>query len=385
MFTQIVEITLMNLRNIPARLGASSVIVVGIAGVVAVLMAILAMAIGFRTALENTGQPDRAIVLRGGSNGELSSGVSAAAVAIVSSLPGVLAASAELYTIVDVPKRSSGTPANLVVRGVTSAALTLRPEVRITAGRTFESGRREVIIGRGAAAEFAGLDLGAEIAFRDSAWVIVGVFEAAGGASESEIWGDLPVAQTAFRRGGTVSSMRLQLDQPARAAALAETIANDPRLDLQLRAEPEYYAAQSARLSALITGFGYVVAGIMAIGAVFAALNTMYSAVSSRTVEIATLRALGFGGTPVVIAVLIEAVLLALLGALLGAGIAWFAFAGTTISTLAGFTQLAFQFTMTPALFITAIVWALVIGMIGGLFPALRAARVPITVALRAQ
>ncbi|MFM7118822.1 MAG: ABC transporter permease, partial [Gammaproteobacteria bacterium] len=291
MFTQIVEITLMNLRNIPARLGASSVIVVGIAGVVAVLMAILAMAIGFRTALENTGQPDRAIVLRGGSNGELSSGVSAAAVAIVSSLPGVLVASAELYTIVDVPKRSSGTPANLVVRGVTSAALTLRPEVRITAGRTFESGRREVIIGRGAAAEFAGLDLGAEIAFRDSAWVIVGVFEAAGGASESEIWGDLPVAQTAFRRGGTVSSMRLQLDQPARAAALAETIANDPRLDLQLRAEPEYYAAQSARLSALITGFGYVVAGIMAIGAVFAALNTMYSAVSSRTVEIATLRA----------------------------------------------------------------------------------------------
>ncbi|MFM8356469.1 MAG: ABC transporter permease [Gammaproteobacteria bacterium] len=385
MFTQIVEITLMNLRNIPARLGASSVIVVGIAGVVAVLMAILAMAIGFRTALESTGQPDRAIVLRGGSNGELSSGVSAAAVAIVSSLPGVLAASAELYTIVDVPKRSSGTPANLVVRGVTSAALTLRPEVRITAGRTFESGRREVIIGRGAAAEFAGLDLGAEIAFRDSAWVIVGVFEAAGGASESEIWGDLPVAQTAFRRGGTVSSMRLQLDQPARAAALAETIANDPRLDLQLRAEPEYYAAQSARLSALITGFGYVVAGIMAIGAVFAALNTMYSAVSSRTVEIATLRALGFGGTPVVISVLIEAVLLALLGALLGAGIAWFAFAGTTISTLAGFTQLAFQFTMTPALFITAIVWALVIGMIGGLFPALRAARVPITVALRAQ
>lgn len=385
MFTQIIEITLMNLRNIPARAGASSVIVVGIAGVVAVLMAILAMAIGFRTALENTGQPDRAIVLRGGSNGELSSGLANDAVGIVSSLPGVLAASPELYTIVDVPKRSSGTPANLVVRGVTPDAFTLRPEVRVVEGRDFDSGRREVIVGRGAATEFAGLDLGAEIAFRDSAWVIVGIFEAAGGASESEIWGDLPVAQTAFRRGGTVSSLRLQLDTPARAQVLAEQVSQDPRLDLQLRAEPEYYAAQSERLSALITGFGYVVAGIMAVGAVFAALNTMYSAVSSRTVEIATLRAIGFGGTPVVISVMIEAVLLALTGALLGAGIAWFAFSGSTISTLAGFTQLAFQFTMTPALFVTAIVWALVIGAIGGLFPALRAARVPITVALRGQ
>ena len=383
MLRQIAEITLMNLRNVPARLGASSVIVVGIAGVVGVLIAILSMAIGFRVALESTGQPDRAIVLRGGSNGELASGLGNDAVAIVSSLPGVAEASAELYTIVDVPKRSSGTPANLVVRGVPPSAFSIRPEIRIVEGRSFATGRRELIVGRGASTQFAGLDIGADVAFRDSAWTIVGIFEAGGSASESEVWTDLPIAQTAFRRDGTVSSLRLRLASPEMATELDALITQDPRLDLQLRSEPDYYSEQAQGLTALITGFGYLVASIMAVGAVFAALTTMYSAVAARTVEIATLRAIGFGGLPIVVSVMIEAVALALLGGLIGAGFSWAAFNGTTISTLAGFTQVAFDFTVTPALLGTGVIWAVALGAIGGLFPAVRAARMPITVALR--
>lgn len=375
----------MNLRNLSSRLGASSVIVVGIAGVVGVLVAILSMAIGFRTALENTGSPDRAIVLRGGANGELASGIGTDAVAIVASMEGIDESSAELYTIADVPKRSSGTPANLVVRGVQSSAFSIRPEVRILDGRLFESGKREVIAGRGAVAEFAGIDLGAEVAFRDSAWTIVGIFEAAGGANESELWADLPVAQAAFRREGAVSSMRVRLASPDMAAPLAERIDSDPRLDLALEAEPAYYSAQSEGLSAIVTGFGYLVASIMAVGAVFAALNTMYSAVSTRTVEIATLRAIGFGGTPVIVSVMIEALVLAMLGGLIGALVSYVLFNGWTISTLAGFTQVAFNFRVTPSLVATGVTWAVALGIVGGLFPAIRAARLPITAALRGE
>lgn len=385
MLSQIFEITLLNLRNVPSRLGASSVIVVGIAGVVGVLVAILSMAIGFRSALENTGRPDRAIVLRGGSNGELSSGIGTDVTAIIAAMEGVAESSAELYTIADVPKRSTGTPANLVVRGVQPSAFSIRPEVRIVEGRAFVQGKREVIAGRGAVAEFEGIELGAEVAFRDSAWTVVGIFEAAGGANESELWTDLPVAQTAFRRDGAVSSMRVRLDSPDVAAALAERIDSDPRLDLVLKPEPAYYSAQSEGLSRIITGFGYLVASIMAVGAVFAALNTMYSAVSTRTVEIATLRAIGFGGAPVVVSVMIEALALAFLGGLVGAAFSYLVFNGWTVSTLAGFTQVAFDFAVTPDLVATGVLWAVALGALGGLFPAIRAARLPITAALRGE
>lgn len=385
MWHQVWEITLMNLRNVPSRLGASSVIVVGIAGVVGVLVALLSMAIGFRAALENTGAEDRAIVLRGGSGGELSSGIANEHVAIVASMEGVALSSAELYTIADIPKRSSGTPANLVIRGVEASAFKIRPEVRVVAGRNFDTGKSELIAGVGAVAEFEGIDLGAKVAFRDSTWTIVGIFEADGGVNESELWTDLPTAQTAFRRSGAVSSMRVRLVSPAAATTVAERIDSDPRLDLELTAEPAYYSAQAAQLTALITGFGYVVATIMAIGAVFAALNTMYSAVSSRTVEIATLRAIGFSGAPVVVSVMFEALVLALVGGIAGAALAYLAFNGNTISTLSGFTQVAFDFTVTKALVTTGVIWAVALGAVGGLFPAIRAARLPITVALRGE
>src|SRR5262249_17040188 len=185
---------------------------------------------GFRTALESTGRPDRAVVLRGGSNGELSSGIDADAAAVVASMEGIAETSSELFTIADVPKRSSGSPANLVVRGVQASAFSIRPEIRVVEGRMFETGKREVIAGRGAVKEFAGIDLGAHVAFRDSDWTIVGIFESGGTQSESELWTDLPVAQTTFRRGGAISTMRLRLTSPDLAPALAERIGKDPRL-----------------------------------------------------------------------------------------------------------------------------------------------------------
>ena len=377
----------MNLKNLPSRLGSSLVIVVGIAGVVGVMVVILAMAAGFRGTLERSAAPDRAIVVRGGSDSELSSNLTNDEANIVGSLEGVLQASPELYVVADVPKRATGLDANLIVRGVAPAAFAVHDEVRIVRGRRFEPGRGEVIAGRGAHLEFAGIDVGSTLAVRQSEWRVVGIFEANGSALESELWVDLPVAQSAFRRDGNVSSLRLRVADPARISELAAIVDEDPRLDHSLAAETEFYAAQNAGLAEQIERFGAAVAAIMAIGALFAALNTMYSAVVTRTVEIATLRALGFGNGPVVASVMIEAMVLALLGGLLGAGIAYLGFNGFTASTLsnASFSQIAFDFAVTPALMRTGLGWALAIGAVGGLFPALRAAWLPITSALRGE
>ena len=385
---QIFEITRLNLHNVPSRLGSSSVIVVGIAGVVAVLVGLLAMASGFAAALQNTSDPQRAIVLRDGSNGELSSSVSSEEFNIVSQLDGVSIASAELYVIADVPKIDTGSPANLVVRGVPQAAFQVRPEVEILpGGRRFQPGRSELIAGIKAHAEFAGLEVGNTLEFRGSEWNVVGLFEAGGGVHESEVWADFAIAQAAFRRGGQISSARLILEDANRAEALHEQIQEDPRLDLGLRSEEDFYAAQSEARTELIETFGFSVAVIMAIGAVFAALNTMYSAVSSRTVEIATLRALGFSGLPVVVSVMIEALVLAILGGIAGGALVYVVLDGYTASTLnnSSFSQVAFDFAVTPQLLQLGISWALLLGLIGGLFPAVRAARLPITTALRGE
>lgn len=377
----------MNLRNLPSRLGSSLVIIVGIAGVVGVLVGLLSMSVGFREALESTGQPDRAIVLRDGSNGEMSSGVSIEEFNVLAGMDGVRAASAELYVVADVPKKSTGTPANLVVRGMRADGLTVRPEVRIVAGRAFAPGKGELLVGVKAAGEFEGLDIGSEVDFRESRWTVVGHFTAGGSAYESEVWADLPVAQANFRRGGFTSSARVLLDDPDDAAALNARIQEDPRLDLALQTETDFYAAQSASRAALIDTFGYAVALIMAVGAVFAALNTMYTAVSARTVEIATLRALGFGNVPVVVSVMVESLALALLGGLAGGVLVYLLFDGYQASTLnnASFSQVVFDFAVTPDLLRLGITWALVLGSVGGLFPALRAARLPITTALRGE
>ena len=386
MFGQIYEITLLSLRNLPSRLGSSSVIVVGIGGVVGVLVALLAMAKGFEATMDRAGSPDRAIVMRGGSTSELSSGLGPQEMAVIESFSEVTAASGELYLVADVPKRSNQSPANLAIRGVEQAAFDIRREISIIEGRTFETGKTEMIAGRGAVAEFQGIEVGLTIKLRDSTWTIVGMFEADGSVYESEVWADLATAQSIFRREGNVSSMRVRLASPDVAGLLSERVKEDPRLDLTLTPEDEYFRNQSQQLTALIENFGYAVAAIMAVGAIFAALNTMYTAVSTRTVEIATLRALGFGGTPVVISVVLEALLLAVLGGGIGAAVAYFGFNGWTVSTLSGaFSQVAFDFTVTPELLIYGIVWAVGLGLIGGLFPAVRAARLPITTALRGE
>lgn len=387
MFRQTVEITALNLNNLPSRIGSSSVIVVGIAGVVGVLVALLAMAGGFEAALERGGAPDRAIVLRSGSDSEMTSNINQDAVNIVSSMEEVDTSSAELYAVVDVPKRSGGQVANLVVRGVEHTGFEIRQEVRIVAGRPFTPGTREMIAGRQASAEFQGIDLGATVDLRDGEWTITGLFEANASAYESEMWADLPVAQSAFRRGGATQSMRIRVESPRDIPALAQRVRDDPRLDLEVIGEEEFFRGQSDAMSGLIRGFGYTVALIMAVGAVFAALNAMYTAVSARTVEIATLRALGFGGGPVVVSVIIEALALGVLGGLLGGAVAYFGFNGFTVSTLnqGSFSQVAFDFAVTPELLFSGLAWAVTLGLFGGLFPAVRAARLPITTALRGE
>ena len=325
-------------------------------------------------------------MLRGGSSGELSSFMDTDAMNIVASMPEVIGSSGELFLIQDVPKRSNQSPANLAIRGVAEAAFDIHPEVVVVEGRGFETGKAEMIAGRKAAIEFEGVDLGATMQFRESSWTIVGFFEADGSAYESEVWVDLATAQSAFRRPG-VSSMRVRLESPEVVDAVAKRVEEDPRLDLELRSEEDYYAEQSESLTALITNFGYAVAAIMAIGAVFAALNTMYTAVSTRSVEIATLRALGFSGLPVVVSVVIEAIALAALGGVIGAAVAYIGFNGWTVSTLAGgsFSQIAFDFAVTADLLQLGFAWAITLGLVGGLFPAVRAARLPIVTALRGE
>lgn len=389
---QIAEIAWMNLRNIPQRLGTSLVIVVGIAGVVAVLVALLAMAEGFRATLAGTGKDDRAIVLREGANAELSSGLSREQVDLIKRAAGVRRdaagepiASAELLVIADLPKAGTRSMANAQVRGVQPEAFVLRPEVKIVEGRNFTPGPRELIVGRGAASAFDGLAVGSTIDFRDSAWTVVGHFEAGGGSHESELWGDAEVVQSAYRRNG-FQSVSAQLESAAALDTFREALAADPRLTLKVQSQKDYYEAQSRQLSTVIDIVGTVIAAIMAIGAVFGALNTMYAAVATRGREIATLRAIGFGGLPVVVSVMIEALLLALAGGILGALLAYVVFNGYTVSTLNGasFSQVAFDFRVTPELMQRGLTWALVIGLIGGLIPAIRAARLPVTTALRA-
>lgn len=386
MLTQIFKISMMNLRNLPSRYGVSSVVVVGIGGVVGVLVAILAMATGFQSVLSSGAASDRVILLRDGSTDEMASGVSQQEIQLIETLPGVTAMSAELYTVVDVPKMDTGTYANLIARGVGAGAFEVRPEVEIVEGRNFETGRTELIAGVKAASEFRGLDVGSDVSLRDSTWRVVGHFEAGGSAYESEIWLDFPASLSAFRRN-SASSLRIRLDSPTSFEALEEAIKKDPRLGVRVQTETSFMEGQSATLRQTIVTFGYGVAAIMAIGALFAALNTMYTAVSTRTIEIATLRAIGFSSVPIVVSVMIEALLLALLGGALGALFSYLVFNGFTVATLnpAAFSQVAFDFQVTPELVGLGMTWAVVIGFFGGLLPAISAAYIPIATALRGE
>ncbi len=388
---QILAITLMSLQSVPQRLGTATVAIVGIGGVVAVLVAALSMTEGFRAAMSLSGQQDVGVVLRGGSADELSSGLALEAVKYVMDAPSIVPgphgplASPELYVIVDVPMRSTGTKANVPFRGVGPNAFQIRQAFRIVEGRPFQRGLNEVIVGRGAAAQFGGLDVGKVVSFGGTPWTVTGVFEDAGSVSESEIWTDAAVLQGAYNRGTSYQSVRVRLPGPGQTAALTRHLKSDPRFNMTVRTEKEFLESQSRVLIAIVQTLGLLIAVAMGVGAIFAALNTMYAAVASRTREIATLRALGFGASAVVASVLAEAMLLGLFGGILGGVLAYLGFNGFRASTLnfQSFSQITFAFTVTPRLMLTGIAYALLLGLIGGLLPGIRAARLPVTQGLR--
>jgi putative ABC transport system permease protein len=384
------SVTEVGLATIPQRLGSSLVVIVGIAGVVGVLVALLAMAVGFERTLKETGTDDTVIMLRSGSQTELNSVLSHETAQLLAQQPQVLRdahgqpiASPELVVVASLTKKGSGLDANVELRGVGEHALELHPNVRIVAGRAFRPGLRELIAGKGAREQFRGLEPGSTLKLNGQQWTVVGAFES-GDAHDSEIWGDADVVGSTYRRGSSTTTVVARLTDPRAYDALKANLAGDPRLQVDMKTTRAYYSAQSEQLARLLRILGTVVGTIMAIGAVFGALNTMYAAVAARGREIATLRAMGFGGLPVVIAVLLETMLLALLGGVIGAGIAWLLFDNYTASTLgSNFSQVVFAFSVSPALLWSGLKWALAIGFIGGLFPAVRAARIAVTAGLR--
>ncbi|MCX7556194.1 ABC transporter permease [Xanthomonadaceae bacterium JHOS43] len=382
------EATRIGIASLPQRWGASSVIIVGIAGVVGVLVAMLAMGEGFQATLQAAGNDETAIVLRGGSQAETNSVITRSQVPLLSALPGVQRdsegrplLSAELSQVVNLPMRSDGSDANVQFRGLGEGAWEVREGVRIVEGRKPGTGLRELAAGRGAQSQFQGLDVGSTLMLGNQQWTVVGTFET-GDAYESELWGDAQTLATTYNRGSFQSVLvRTGKDGFATFKAAVE---EDPKLKLDVLTTRDYFTRQSGGLKTLLTVLGTVIGGIMAVGAVFGALNTMYAAVAARAREIATMRAIGFRGTPVVTAVMLETMLLALLGGLLGGLIAWVLFNNYSVSTLgSNFSQVVFQFQVTPELLWSGLKWAMGIGLIGGLFPALRAARLPITTALR--
>jgi len=389
-FRQIRAVVGMNLRSIPRRLGSSCVVVAGIAGVVGVVISIFGMNRSLGEALVDTGRPNRAVVLRNGSDGEGSSTLLVDAVGTIKGAPGIArtpkgdaAASAEMITTANFKRRKDGTTAGLPIRGFEPQSFFVRPEIKLVEGRLFTPGLREIIVGRGAQKEFSGLDVGDHISLRNSQWTVVGVFESGGDVNESRLIADEATLMSAYQRTAA-SSVTVLLESESSFDQFKQALTTNPTLSVSVERENEYYLRQSKNATTFFGFVAYFVGGIMALGALFAALNTMYSAVSTRVVEIATLRAIGFGATGVVTSVLVESLSLALLGALLGAGVAWALFSGNTISLGNGTSSLVFQMRVTPALLGLGIAWALAVGLIGGLFPAWRAARLPVATALRA-
>jgi putative ABC transport system permease protein len=389
-FRQVFAISGINLRSIPQRWASSLVIVIGLAGVVAVFTALLAMATGFAATLKATGRKDAAIIMRGGSDTELNSGLDRDQTDLIKQLPGIRTgadsrpqASGEVIIIAElIRKDDTKNGANITVRGVDPEAFALRPGLKIVAGRNFTPGLRELIVGRGVLRQFQGAELGKVVRMRGSDWTVVGEFESKD-ANESELWTDINVARTTFGRRGA-SSVHVALEGPGGLAALKAAAAADPRLNLDVVSEEDYYNGQTQQFRKTIGFLAGLVTVIMALGAIFAALNSMYAAVAARGKEIATLRAIGFGGLPVVASVMVEALMLALVGGALGGLLAYLLFNNVSVSTLGqNFTQVVFDFKVTPQLVGRGLVIALVIGMVGGLLPAIRAARLPVTTSLR--
>jgi putative ABC transport system permease protein len=387
---QVAAVTAINVKSISQRLWLSLSTVIAVALVVMVLLAFLAMANGFSRTIAGSGAEDVAIVLRGGSQAELNSVILRDQVRLIEEGPGIAKkpdgkplASAELYLVVDGIKRSSQTKANLPLRGIGQEGSAVRKGITIMAGRMFNPGSNEIVVGKALTREFQGFDLGQTVAFGTSRWTVVGIFEAEGSVFESEIWADLGVVQSLFNRNNAFQTVRLRLESPAALAALRNYAETDPRLKLDVKSEAAYFAEQAAQTSDLIQKLGWPLAIAMAFGALAGALNTMYSSVAARATEIATLRAIGFRAFPAFAGTLVESLLLAVIGGVVGAAATWLIFDGLSASTLgASFTQVVFNFKLTPTLIAQGIVLALIVGLVGGLFPAVRAARMPIVAGL---
>jgi len=374
-----------SIATLPQRLSSSSVIVVGIAGVVGVLVALLAMAAGFEATLKETGTDDAAIVMSSGARSEIQSALNRDTIATIAQVPqvrqnaqGQPMVSTEIVVAASFPKKHGGADANVEIRGVAERVWDLRPNVKITAGRKLKPGLNELLVGARVRERFAGTEVGSTLQMRGQKWAIIGIFDS-GDAFNSEIWGDADVVSSAFHRESSPTSMTVQLTQAQAFDAFKAGIASNRRLQVDVQTTRQYYAGQSAGLTQLIRMLGTTVGAIMAIGAIFGAVNTMYAAIATRGREIAVLRAIGFYGGPVVLSVLLETMLLAAVGGTLGAAIAWAIFDGFTASTMG----IIFAFKVSPALLWNGLKWALAIGLVGGIFPAFRAARAPIISGLR--
>ncbi len=381
-----------NFRSIRVRWASAVVAVLGIAGTVGVFIAMLSLARGFRATLVSSGSADNALITRAGATSEMTSGVSLDSVKIIQDAPGIARGAdgplltPEAVLMAPIPLRSTGTDANVELRGVSPNVLAIRSNVKIIAGRMFRPGLSEIVVGKNAKATYTGLTLGSTIWLGSARWQVVGIFDAGGSAFDSEVWGDAHLLNGAYKRPDTFSqSVTVHLASPAALQQLKDSLTGDPRLNVDVTREIDYYAKQSTRMTTLITRLGGFVAVIMAIGAVFGALNTMYSAVAERGREIATMRALGFGGANVVLSFVFEALMISLFGGVLGC-LAVLPLNGWTTSTMnfQTFSNLAFAFKITPLLLLGGVCFALVMGFLGGILPAIRAARLPVAAALRA-
>ena len=389
---QTIAVLLLNLRTIPSRLGSSIVAIIGIAGVVVVFVSVLSISAGFKAAMSGSGARDRVLIMRPGSDTEMTSGIEGVDVRIMKEAPGILRdgdtalASAELYVIIDLPKRvNPDLPANVPMRGIEPAAMKVRSEVSLIEGRMFRFGTNEIIAGRGAKNQFVNLNVGDTVVSGQNRWVVTGVFEADGGVAETEIWCDVQMLQSVYRRVNQFSLMLAKLESEEAFDKLNDWLMKNPQVHVGVQRENEYYASRGTLMTRMIDTLGFGIATLMAIGAVFGAILTMYTAVASRSREIATLRALGFNTISVVVSVIAESMVLGAIGGSIGAIGAYAAFDGFQTSTMnfQTFSQVAFAFRVTPGLFVTGLVYALSIGLIGGLFPAIRAATLPISKALR--
>ena len=380
-----------NLKSLRVRWTSTLVAVLGITGTVAVFVAMLSLAKGFKATLVSSGSPGNALVMRGGATGEMVSAVPLEQERVIEDAPGVVRGAAgpvvspEVVVIASFPLKATGTTANVQVRGVGPQALQLRDTVKVVRGHFFQAGLNELVVGRNVATSYAGFELGSTVRFGGGNWVVAGVFDAGGSAFDSEIWCDARVLNAVYKRPGNIfQSVTVQLSSPAAFTAFRDALTSDPRLTLQVERERDYYDKQSRTVSRMILVLGGLVAAVMGIGAVFGALNTMYSAVAERAREIATMRALGFGAGAVVASFVFEALCIALVGGILGC-VAVLPLNGFTTGTMnwQTFSHLAFAFRVTSSLLAVGIGFALLMGVLGGVPPAFRAARARVAVALR--